>query len=740
MDLTLTPQWSIELESDSPVARFAAEELRRTLRRIGAPALPVAPRADGPRIALRHGQGGDGFLRAPDQGGLLLRGDGPRGLLYAVYDLLESLGCCWVAPGPDGERLPRHERVTLPANGKADRPAICGRGLIIGHDHFLAEAEPWVEWAARSRLSTIFIHTIGHGPAMGACRLSSWRARRRVLLPLIAERGLDIELGGHHLSDLVPRRLFRERPELFRHDGTHRTPDRNFCPSHPETQAILRERGGAFFKAYPEARVYHLWPDDLLGGGWCACPRCAGLTAADQALLAANTLAEALATLRPDASVSYLAYHDTEDAPRALRPHPQAALIFAPRPRSYAQGIGDPASPINAPYAARLAENLALFGSRGSGVGSRGPDTALQHSPPAAQRWSTDSRLPPPEPSPPVAQRWSTDSRPPTPDSRPPTPEPSPPAAQRWSTDSRPPTPDSCTAVFEYYLDGILFKSSVPPLPELIAADMAHYRAAGVGSVHALMTGDRPWAFPPLNAYLFARLAWSPEQDVGALLAVYAAARAPRAPEALARAYTALGLAWRAALDRTPAEAGQRREVVGSHDVVATPPLDVLDYMAAPRPHSERRMERLRAAEDDLALGRVAWGEVMATAFADAPALAAERAEWELGAALLHFLALRQQLYVLAERGATRQVLRQTLDAAQAALDALSAWAGEHVPPRARAGHLLLRAIFQLHIDHIADRQLALPWQRAALRARRAAAARAILADPRLAWELLRNH
>lgn len=680
MDLTLTPDWTIVLEGEHPAAAFAAEELRRTLRRIGAPALPVRPRANGPRIALRHGPRGDGFLRAPDAGGLLLRGDGPRGLLYAVYDLLESLGCRWVAPGPDGERLPRLARVALPAVGAADRPALPGRGLIIGHDHFLAEAELWVEWAARARLSAVFIHTIGRGPALGACRLRSWRARRKAILPLIAARGLDVELGGHHLSDLLPRRLFRERPELFRHNGRRRTPDANFCPSHPDTQAILRERGAAFFRAYPEAQVYHLWPDDLLGGGWCACPRCAGLAPADQALLATNTLAEALAELRPDARVSYLAYHDTEQAPRRLTPHPQVELLFAPRPRSYAQGIGEPRSPINQAYAQRLAENLELF--------ERPPTADHQPLPPS------DSR-----PSSAVGGRAS---------------------------------------VFEYYLDGILFKSSIPPLAETIAADMAHYRAAGVGRVGALLTGDRPWVYAPINAYLFARLAWAPEQDRAALLADYAAARAPRAPHALAGSYAAAERAWRAALDRTPAEAQQRREPAAGQDLLAAPPLDVLDYMAAPRPDCEHRLERLRETEDALAQGRAAWAEVLGGAFSDGPSLSAEHAEWERAADLLHFLALRQQLYVLAERGAARPALRRGMAEAQAGLDRLRAWAVAHIPPRARAGHLLLLGIFQLQLDHIADRRLSPPWRRAALRARGVLRARELLADPRLALELLR--
>jgi hypothetical protein len=640
VDRILTPQWAIELPGADPLARFAAEELRRTLQRIGAPALPVLVQAPGPRIALRHGAAGDGFMRAADQRGITLRGEGPRGLLYAVYDLLEALGCSWAAPGPAGERLPRHERVALPAAGRADRPAIPRRSLIIGHDHFLAEAAPWVDWAARSRLNTIFIHTIGHGPALGACRLASWRAARAALLPRIRARGLDLELGGHHLSDLVPRRLFRSQPDLFRHNGARRTPDRNFCPSHPAAQSMLRANGRAFFLAHPEAQVYHLWPDDLLGGGWCACPRCAGLAPADQALLAANTLAAALAELRPDARVSYLAYHDTEAAPARIPPHPQVELIFAPRPRSYARGLGDPADPLNPAYAARLAENIASF-------------------------------------------------------------------------------PPGRAAVFEYYLDGILFKSAPPPLPSVLAADMAHYQAAGVAAVHALMTGDRPWRAAPINAFLFARLAWAPSQRPDDLLAAYAAARAPRAPAALARAYAALERAWRPALDRTPAEAAQRRDLPRARDLLAAPPLDVLDYMAAPRPHSERRLELLRAAEDQLAIGAAAWDEVMATAFADGPTLASERAEWDLGAALLRFLTLRQQLYVLAERGAPRPTLRSILQAAQAALDDLHGWAARYVPPQALAGHRLMRAIFQLHLDSIAVRRLDPLWRRLGRRARR---------------------
>ncbi len=645
MDLTLTPSWSIELTSEAAPARLAAAELQRTLRRIGGPALPIVAAAAGPRLALRHGPAGDGFVRAPDAGGLLLRGDGPRGLLYAVYDLLESLGCRWLGPGPDGERLPRHERVQLPAESLADRPALAGRGLIIGHDLFLAEAEGWVAWAARARLNTIFIHTIDEGLALGACRLESWRARRAAILPLLRQRGLSLELGGHHLRDLLPRALFRSRPELFRHDGRQRSPDFNCCVSSPEALALIGERAAAFFERFPEADVYHLWPADILGGGWCRCPRCAPLSPADQALTATNAVAEALAAGRPDARVAYLAYHDTEAPPAGVAPRPNVELLFAPRPRSYAHGLGAPASAQNAAYAGRLAANMARFGGPGAGR----------------------------------------------------------------------------AAAFEYYLDGILFKSAPPPLPAVIAADMRHYRDAGVRAVHALMTGDRPWLAAPINAGLFARLAWDPERNPADLLAAELAARAPRSPGALGAAYASLGAAWHAALDLHPAELAARVEHTALRDVVAQPPADVLDFMAAAPPHSERRLERLRGALDQLTHGRAAWGAVSAAAFADAPALAAERAEWEAGALLIELLAARQELYVLAGRAAPAKRLRAAFAAAQATLDALHAWAVAHVPAPARAGHGLLRAILQLHLDRVYDEHLAPPWRRAALRARRAA-------------------
>ncbi len=647
---TLTPVWSITLASSDPVARFAAQELRRTLQRIGAPPLPIVSVAadavsTGPRIALTCGehQADDGFVRTPDADGLTLRADSPRGLLYAVYDLLETLGCRWVAPGPTGEYLPRHEQITLPRMAVAQRPALPGRCLIIGHDFFLDDAEEWIIWAARNRLNTIFIHTINARPALGACHLRRWHARRHELLPLLRARGMLLELGGHGMPDLVPRRFFRQNPEMFRYDGTRRTPDYNFCISNSDTRRMLRRQGAAFFKAHPEAQILHLWPDDLLGGGWCHCPRCAGLSAADQALLATNELAEVLEELQPQARLAYLAYHDTTAPPARIAPRPNVVLAYAPRPRSYAHGIADTTSRVNTPLWQALTANLDLF---------------------------------------------------------------------------RPPTAGQEQHVFEYYLDGILFKSTPPPLPEVLQADLRAYREAGVHTVQALMTGDRPWLAAPLNAYLFARLAWEPEQNPQELLQQYAAVRASRTPEALVAAYNALTDAWRPALDFLPEEQSLAGDMpTARRNLFAHPPMDVLDYMTAPRSLRERRLELLAATDTTLAAGRLAWDCVLAQAHADTNYLRAEQAEWELGAQVLHFIMVRQRLYVLAERRPSRAVLSMALQTAREALHNLVCWGEYHLPTaHGRSNYRLMRMSFQLHLETLHDQRLARPWERVWLR------------------------
>ncbi|WP_298402850.1 DUF4838 domain-containing protein [uncultured Chloroflexus sp.] len=635
MNHLLTSHWAIELPSDHSTAQFAAHELRRALQRMGGPVLPITGAAAGPRIALRHGPDGDGFVRMADERGLVLIGEGPRGLLYAVYSLLEALGWRWIGPGPADEHVPRWAQIRLPAATVAEQPAFARRGLVIGHDLFLAQAEAWIAWAARARLNTIFVHTIGtSGMPLGACRWRYWQQRRQRLWPLIEERGLRLEIGGHHLRDAVPRQLFRQQPDLFRHDGRRRVTSGNPCPTNPATQAIVRDWARGLFAAEPNASVYHLWPEDRLGGGWCVCSRCAALSPSDQSLILVNVMAAALAECNPTARISFLAYHDTFAPPQQIAPAVNVEVVIAPRQRSYAAGISDTTNPVNGP----LAEQIA----------------ALRVSFPAG------------------------------------------------------------ASMFEYYLDGILFKSALPPLGPTIAADLRAYYEWGLDGVHVLLTGDRPWLAVGPNPHSFAALAWQPQRESAALRGEYAATRAPATAALLDTAYAALETAWRHALAIKPADV--RRQHDGHRrDPVAHPPRDILDSYDTPPPHCEQRLAALHEALDALPAGEAALAAAQHTAVAEQAALAADAAEWSASALLLRFLAARQEAAVVQARRAPLARQRQALAAARAAHTDLLNWAARHVPPPARAGHRLLRMLLALHLDQLESR-IALPWHSARLR------------------------
>lgn len=637
--LLVRPDWSIILASDHPTARLAATELQRTIQRIGGPALSFQSEgASGPAIRLSHGVSGDGFRRWYADGILQLAGDGPRGLLYAVYDLLEAVGCRWVLPGFDGEHLPHYDELELPSETLEQQPSFAGRCLILGHDYYLRDAEDWIIWAARNRFNTIFFHTIDEPLALAACHLSAWQSVREKLLPLLRERSMTIELGGHGLAALVPRKLFKVSPEAFRFDGTKRTPDHNFCPSSPEAQALLRRNGRSFFLANPEADIYHLWADDIVGGGWCQCEKCASLSPSDQALLSINILAQELARLKPEARIAHLAYHDTLAAPSRVEVLPQVVLTYAPRMRSYGHAFGDPDSPVNSEQLQALKDNLAYFAS-----------------------------------------------------------------SER---------PEIGTRVFEYYLDGLLFKAVAPPTASLMREDIRAYKAAGVHTMQALMVNVRPWVFPPLNAYLFARLIWDCEQSEQQILEDYVKVRAPHSPQDLLSAYNVLGAVWPSFL---ALQAGEALPHFG-FDISKGPPGDMLDYMDAPRPIRERHLEQMSRVIDRLEEGRTAWARLLEGATVTRESLLLEQQEWELNALVIAFFHKRQRLYVLEGREATPEVLRTALKEAQSALDSLVAWGEANLKAGfAQSNFQLFSSLYQMQLDTVEYRVLAGPVRRKVL-------------------------
>ncbi len=650
--LDFSEEWRIAAAAPSdPVFDLAVTELRAALEKItGVSPLVTARQREGLRsITLTH-RGGetDGFRWQARPDLVTIDGDGPRGLLFGVYAFLEALGCRWVSPGPQGERLPAGPTFTLPDGPVEERPALAGRGLIVGHYAFLKDGPAWIEWAARNRLNTIFFHTIDEPLALGAAHESHYLSSRAALIRMARQRGMVIEHGGHGLAALLPRRLFRSLPDAFRERDGRRTPDHNFCPTSEAGLAIIRQNAAAHFRARPEVDVFHVWPDDIAGGGWCSCERCRAYTASEQALLAINAIAEVLEGINPAAQISFLAYHDTEDVPARIRPRSNVHMLWAPRMRCYAQPIDSPTSPVNHPrYPGTFRAQVAHFRAAGA-----------------------------------------------------------------------------CPArVFEYYLDGILFKSVLPPLPTVIKADLRFYRDAGAHTVGALMTGTREWDAPQLNAWLFTRLSWNPDQDLLAVVKDFCRAAFGSDSPDLPAMYRALEGAFALALDMAPEqvrltfEQGRplRHPPVDMGDPVYAPP-EVLQQRAARSPEIERLAGQARMLAER---ARGEWGARQGPGMPSAEEAARGHLLDEL-ALIEHWLgfdAARVRLYDALSSTPPRPDAAQHLAQAERHLDAVLDWAGRMEDVKLRDNMRLIHLamwglrLVRVRLDHFTRGPAAL-WLR----------------------------
>ena len=69
---------------------------------------------------------------------------------------------------------------------------------------------------------------------------------------------------------------------------------------------------------------------DDIKDGYCHCEKCSELSAADQTLIFCHAVLDGLRRYDPEAMQSYLAYFDTLEAPKKIKPQKGVFLEFAP--------------------------------------------------------------------------------------------------------------------------------------------------------------------------------------------------------------------------------------------------------------------------------------------------------------------------------------------------------------------------------------------------------------------------
>lgn len=314
------PEVTIVLPKQAvPAEEYAAEELRRHLYAL----IGAGPRLRGVDSSRGRGTGGviyvndytaaeaagidvAGLRLTPEAfhletrgGSLYLLGGGPRGVLYGVYDVLETLGCRWYTP--EITHLPRCNSLTLSPLRRTAAPAFEFR------DMWNWDAQDPVWWVRN--------------------RLNGWYTR----VPDYMGGHMNYDLFVHTFDRLLPPEEFFDRhPEYFSEiGGVRRRESSQLCLSNPEVRRLLTARVLSRLRANPNASIISVSQNDC--EGYCECPRCRAIAEEEGAqsgpiLRFVNAVAEETSQEFPHVLIDTLAYWYSLDAPKVTRPHPNVRV------------------------------------------------------------------------------------------------------------------------------------------------------------------------------------------------------------------------------------------------------------------------------------------------------------------------------------------------------------------------------------------------------------------------------
>ncbi len=302
----------------------AVAELERYLARLaGREALEAA---ETPSVTIEIGDAADNdILReraSADQSGFFievtpaavrLAGTTPTATLYAVYDLLERLGCRWLMPGQIGEIVPALGTVRLETMSVVELPDFASR-----HLQALPRGEASDEWALKMKLG---------GPTFP---------------------------GSHSWNRLVPPDEYYEtHPEYYAMVDGERVPTQ-LCTSNPAVVAIAAQ---SIIRMHEETGEtwFGIGPND--GGGFCECESCRALDSGDtdpltgevsitdRFLTFANAVAAQVHAVHPQIKFAFYVYHNYMRPPKKVIPDPSIVPAVAPISLCRLHGMGNSICP-----------------------------------------------------------------------------------------------------------------------------------------------------------------------------------------------------------------------------------------------------------------------------------------------------------------------------------------------------------------------------------------------------------
>ena len=298
------PKSTIQLpEHPTPQETNAAAQLQLWIKEMTGATLGVTSgKAGRGSIAIRTdgSLGDEGYAIAVNRGQIVLSGGKTRGVLNAVYGLLEEdLGCRFYAN--DSIRLPRTNTLVIAPVARRYIPQLKIR------DPFYACA---------------------HDPV--------WSLRNRANAPNAA---VPEALGGHmdyagmfvHTAgQMVPAdKYFKDHPDYFAQKADGQRTTEQLCATHPEVVKIAIDYVRQVLRDNPHTEIVSVSKNDCQVS--CLCDRCKKLREAEGSdmanqLFLVNQVAEAIEATHPEVIIDTLAYLETIQVPKTVRPRRNVAI------------------------------------------------------------------------------------------------------------------------------------------------------------------------------------------------------------------------------------------------------------------------------------------------------------------------------------------------------------------------------------------------------------------------------
>ena len=244
-----------------------------------------------------------------------------------------------------------------PAIGQEIAMNSSKRGVVVYPSDLISFGiTPWIDLLEKNGLNLLGVHTDTRLETLPELKSFLTSSQGQLLLEICEKKGIGIEYELHVLQDILPRSLFKEHPEYFRMDKSGQRQEKyNMCFTSTDAYNEIEKQVVALTQwLRPTTHRYFFWTDDVQDA-FCHCDNCSPYSPSEQALIYENKLVDILRKIDSTAQVAHLAYNNTLQPPKKVKPAAGVFLEYAPISRNYEKGLR------SADHFTKIEENLQVF-------------------------------------------------------------------------------------------------------------------------------------------------------------------------------------------------------------------------------------------------------------------------------------------------------------------------------------------------------------------------------------------